>query len=195
MLERTGALHPAGLQSLLKRAHAWGGGEGGTPVRRRASSPAPAALTCAAELLGLLRHHVLDAAAVGEAGVLVVGLEGLAGAVGFLRGLALLAVCGRAGVAALGVAAPGQRAVRLPLFITSMASGRRSSTSTNRVLAALRAEWSGARETKERASVPAPGGKGNPRVHPGPRFTRQCCGHGASGSGGEGVAPRPRSHK
>ena len=79
----------------------------GTPVRRCILTPYPAALTCAAELLGLLWYQVLDAAAVGEACVLVVGLEGLAGAVGLLRGLALFTVGRRAGVAALGVAAPG----------------------------------------------------------------------------------------
>ena len=64
----------------------------GTPVRRCILTPYPAALTCAAELLGLLWYQVLDAAAVGEACVLVVGLEGLAGAVGLLRGLALFTI-------------------------------------------------------------------------------------------------------
>lgn len=51
-------------------------------------------LTLSAKLIHFMMHHFFGAAAVGQAGVLVEGLEGLAGAVGFGVKFAVLAVGG-----------------------------------------------------------------------------------------------------
>lgn len=72
--------------------------------------------TCSAELISLLVHHVFDPIAVGQPGVLIISLQGLAGAVGLLGCLAVLTLGWRAGVAALSVAAPSQRSIRFPFF-------------------------------------------------------------------------------
>lgn len=68
-------------------------------------------LTLPAELVHLVVNHFLDAAAVCHPGVMVEGLESLAGAVGLGVGFAVLAVGRGAGVAALGVLPGGERAV------------------------------------------------------------------------------------
>lgn len=73
-------------------------------------------LTRSAEFIGLLVHHVFDPIAVGQPGVLIISLQGLAGAVGLLGYLAVLTLGWRAGVAALSVAAPSQRSIRFPFF-------------------------------------------------------------------------------
>lgn len=72
--------------------------------------------TCSAEFISLLVHHVFDPIAVGQPGVLIISLQGLAGAVGLLGCLAVLTLGWRAGVAALSVTAPSQRSIRFPFF-------------------------------------------------------------------------------
>lgn len=72
--------------------------------------------TCSAKFISLLVHHVFDPIAVGQPGVLIISLQGLAGAVGLLGCLAVLTLGWRAGVAALSVAAPSQRSIRLPFL-------------------------------------------------------------------------------
>lgn len=47
-------------------------------------------LTCSAEFISLLVHHVFDPIAVGQPGVLIISLQGLTGAIGLLRSLAVL---------------------------------------------------------------------------------------------------------
>lgn len=76
-----------------------------------------ATLTLSAKLVHLVMSHFLHAAAVGHPGVVVEGLERLAGAVRLGVGFAILAVGRGAGVAVLGVLPRGsQRAVR-PAFL------------------------------------------------------------------------------
>lgn len=74
-------------------------------------------LTLSAELVHLVVSHFLHTAAVGHPGVVVEGLERLAGAVRLGVGLPILAVGRGAGVAVLGVLPRGsERAVR-PAFL------------------------------------------------------------------------------